>query len=112
MWASLRLTCGSLAGPRASAAHRCLQAARAPAIAMASTAAGGGGGAAAGGTVAADPSPPAQQQQQQAQGRVRSYPDEPRVGVGVVILRQLSPQQPEVLLIRRAKEPSKGRLLG
>lgn len=77
---------------------------------MASTAAGGsgGGGVAAGGTVAAE-----QQQQPQAQGKVRSYPDEPRVGVGVVILRQLSPQQPEeVLLIRRAKEPSKGGSVG
>jgi hypothetical protein len=31
------------------------------------------------------------------------------VGVGVVILRQLPPErQPEVLLIRRAKEPAKG----
>lgn len=38
--------------------------------------------------------------------KVRDYPLEPRVGVGVVILRNLD--RPEVLLIRRAKEPNKG----
>eukprot|EP00887_Chlorella_sp_A99_P003189 scaffold9.g3189.t1 len=45
-----------------------------------------------------------------SEGRHRSYPDEPRVGVGVVILRQLSPRKEdaETLLIRRAKEPNKG----
>ncbi|KAI7839974.1 hypothetical protein COHA_006295 [Chlorella ohadii] len=76
-------------------------------------------GAGSGGTVA--PPPPAateQQQQQQPpaagsteqqQAKVRNYPDEPRVGVGIVVLRQLPPANtPEVLLIRRAKEPSKG----
>ena len=58
----------------------------------------------AAGTVAS-----AAEQQQEQQGRVRDYPDEPRVGVGVVVLRQLPPAgQPEVLLIRRAKEPAKG----
>ena len=74
-------------------------------------AASGGAPLPAAGTVAAA----AQQQQalppqqQQQQGRVRDYPDEPRVGVGVVVLRQLPPAgQPEVLLIRRAKEPAKG----
>lgn len=67
-----------------------------------SAAAEGGNGAcgpaAAAGTAAAAPP------------KVRSYPDEPRVGVGVVILRQLQPEKEsaEVLLIRRAKEPSKG----
>ncbi len=79
-------------------------------------------GAGSGGTVA--PPPPAateqQQQQQQQQpaagsteqqqAKVRNYPDEPRVGVGIVVLRQLPPANtPEVLLIRRTKEPSKGR---
>jgi hypothetical protein len=55
---------------------------------------------AAAGAVAAEPKP---------QGKVHTYPDEPRVGVGVVILRALPPErQPEVLLIRRAKEPAKG----
>ncbi|KFM22999.1 hypothetical protein F751_0357 [Auxenochlorella protothecoides] len=33
---------------------------------------------------------------------------EPRVGVGVVVLRELSPGNPETLLIRRAKAPNKG----
>lgn len=44
--------------------------------------------------------------------RVRSYPQEPRVGVGVVVLRQLTQRKEdaEVLLIRRAKEPGKGEL--
>lgn len=62
------------------------------------TVASGGDGPAAVGTAA----PP----------KVRSYPDEPRVGVGVVILRQLKPDNDaaEVLLIRRAKEPAKGEL--
>lgn len=50
----------------------------------------------------------AQEQQQQQAARLRNYPDEPRVGVGIVILRQLQQARPEVLLIRRAKEPSKG----
>ncbi|EFN59941.1 hypothetical protein CHLNCDRAFT_133014 [Chlorella variabilis] len=52
--------------------------------------------------------PEAEPEVQQA-GKVHVYPDEPRVGVGVVVLRQLPPdRQPEVLLIRRAKEPAKG----
>ncbi|KAL3163079.1 hypothetical protein ABBQ32_009498 [Trebouxia sp. C0010 RCD-2024] len=40
----------------------------------------------------------------------RSYPAEPRVGVGVVILRPASQQtkDTEVLLIKRGKAPSKG----
>lgn len=38
----------------------------------------------------------------------RAYPTEPRVGVGVVVLRELSPGNPETLLIRRAKAPNKG----
>jgi hypothetical protein len=42
--------------------------------------------------------------------KVRSHPTEPRVGVGIVILRQLTQQKAdaEVLLIRRAKDPCKG----
>lgn len=78
-------------------------------------------GASSGGTVA-PPLPAAAEQQQQPactggqqqqQAKVRNYPDEPRVGVGIVILRQLPPANtPEVLLIRRAKEPSKGRFQG
>eukprot|EP00878_Enallax_costatus_P023558 GHUV01025058.1.p2 GENE.GHUV01025058.1~~GHUV01025058.1.p2 ORF type:complete len:105 (+),score=12.96 GHUV01025058.1:226-540(+) len=43
--------------------------------------------------------------------RSRAYPDEPRVGVGVIVFKQptTQPQQTaEVLLIRRAKEPAKG----
>ncbi|WIA31147.1 hypothetical protein OEZ86_001160 [Tetradesmus obliquus] len=42
--------------------------------------------------------------------RSRAYPDEPRVGVGVVVFRKpvTIGQAPEVLLIRRAKEPAKG----
>lgn len=42
--------------------------------------------------------------------RVRSYPSEPRVGVGVVVLRQLTQHKrdAEVLLVRRGKPPSKG----
>lgn len=73
------------------------------------------GAAAAGGTALPRPAEaeaaaaPGEQPQQQRQPRVRDYPEEPRVGVGVVILRALPPAQaPEVLLIRRAKEPSKG----
>ncbi|KAL4434665.1 hypothetical protein ABPG77_002788 [Micractinium sp. CCAP 211/92] len=73
------------------------------------------GGAAAGGTTVPRPAEVeaavegAEQPQQPRQPRVRDYPEEPRVGVGVVILRALPPaQEPEVLLIRRAKEPSKG----
>ena len=83
-------------------------------------------GTGSGGTVAPPPPAAAEQQQQQQQPasssvqpqdqqqpKVRNYPDEPRVGVGIVILRQLPPADaPEVLLIRRAKEPSKGRWLG
>ncbi|KAL6757358.1 NUDIX hydrolase domain-like protein [Haematococcus lacustris] len=40
----------------------------------------------------------------------RSYPSEPRVGVGVVVFKppSLPGNTPEVLLIRRGKEPSKG----
>lgn len=81
---------------------------------MAGEAVGGsGGGAAAGGTAVAPPAAEQQQEQPpaaaaQQQPKSRHYPDEPRVGVGVVILRQLPQQPPEVLLIRRAKEPSKG----
>jgi hypothetical protein len=45
-----------------------------------------------------------------SQSQSRSYPSEPRVGVGVVILRQ--PKQTEagmeVLLVQRGKEPNKG----
>ena len=80
-------------------------------------------GTSSGGTVAPPPPAAAEQQQQpasssaqpqeQQQPKVRNYPDEPRVGVGIVILRQLPPADtPEVLLIRRAKEPSKGTWLG
>ncbi|KAL4447543.1 hypothetical protein ABPG75_004762 [Micractinium tetrahymenae] len=72
------------------------------------------GGAAVGGTTVPPPAEatatstaaPGEQPQQR---RTRDYPEEPRVGVGVVILRALPPaREPEVLLIRRAKEPSKG----
>lgn len=77
------------------------------------------GAAAAGGTALPRPAEaeaaaaPGEQPQQQRQPRVRDYPEEPRVGVGVVILRALPPAQaPEVLLIRRAKEPSKGGCCG
>ena len=38
----------------------------------------------------------------------RAYPTEPRVGVGVVVLRQLADGNPETLLIRRAKAPNRG----
>lgn len=38
----------------------------------------------------------------------RAYPTEPRVGVGVVVLRELVVGKPETLLIRRAKAPNKG----
>jgi 8-oxo-dGTP pyrophosphatase MutT (NUDIX family) len=42
-------------------------------------------------------------------GRSRMYPDEPRVGVGVVCFREpTAGANPEVLLVRRAKEPAKG----
>eukprot|EP00877_Chromochloris_zofingiensis_P009648 jgi/Chrzof1/4937/Cz15g05080.t1 len=46
-----------------------------------------------------------------ATGKSRVYPDEPRVGVGVVVFKGLvktANESPEVLLIRRAKEPAKG----
>ena len=46
-----------------------------------------------------------------AAARVRDYPAEPRVGVGVVVLRHVDAAvggQAEVLLIRRAKAPAKG----
>lgn len=67
-----------------------------------------GGAAVAGGAVVPPP-PPAAAAEQQQQQRVRIYPDEPRVGVGIVILRQVPPlNQPEVLLIQRGKEPNKG----
>lgn len=69
-------------------------------------------GAAAGGTAVprpAEAAAPADAGEQPRQPRTRDYPEEPRVGVGVVILRALPPaRDPEVLLIRRAKEPSKG----
>ncbi|PNW80936.1 hypothetical protein CHLRE_07g336000v5 [Chlamydomonas reinhardtii] len=45
-------------------------------------------------------------------GPSRAYPREPRVGVGVVVFRTppvLGGPEPEVLLVRRAKEPDKGR---
>jgi 8-oxo-dGTP pyrophosphatase MutT (NUDIX family) len=42
--------------------------------------------------------------QASAAPRSRQYPDEPRVGVGVVVLRE----GPDVLLIQRSKEPSGG----
>ncbi|PNH09770.1 hypothetical protein TSOC_003579 [Tetrabaena socialis] len=43
-------------------------------------------------------------------GPSRAYPKEPRVGVGVVVFRAqpLQGQDPEVLLVRRAKEPDRG----
>lgn len=71
--------------------------------------AGGNGQAEPAPAAGAAVQPAAEAVQQQGAGKVRDYPDEPRVGVGVVILRQLPPErQPEVLLIRRAKEPAKG----
>ncbi|KAG2434924.1 hypothetical protein HYH02_012122 [Chlamydomonas schloesseri] len=45
-------------------------------------------------------------------GPSRAYPREPRVGVGVVVFRTppvLGGPDPEVLLVRRAKEPDKGK---
>lgn len=39
---------------------------------------------------------------------VRNYPKEPRVGIGIVVLRHLEPSPPEVLLIQRGKPPSMG----
>jgi len=41
---------------------------------------------------------------------VRNYPEEPRVAVGVVVFRPPSTagNPPDLLLVRRAKEPSKG----
>ncbi len=102
-----RHSLGSRTAPAASSANR-LSHSRG----MAGQAAGG---AAAGGTAVPRPAEVeaalegAEQPQQPRQPRVRDYPEEPRVGVGVVILRALPPaQEPEVLLIRRAKEPSKG----
>ncbi|KIZ06316.1 ADP-ribose pyrophosphatase [Monoraphidium neglectum] len=42
-------------------------------------------------------------------GRSRMYPDEPRVGVGVVVFRAPhDSRNPEVLLVKRAKEPAMG----
>eukprot|EP00241_Pyramimonas_parkeae_P010639 CAMPEP_0114263990 /NCGR_PEP_ID=MMETSP0058-20121206/22900_1 /TAXON_ID=36894 /ORGANISM="Pyramimonas parkeae, CCMP726" /LENGTH=238 /DNA_ID=CAMNT_0001380499 /DNA_START=25 /DNA_END=741 /DNA_ORIENTATION=- len=39
----------------------------------------------------------------------REYPDAPRVGVGVVVLREApGTRRPEVLLVQRGKEPDKG----
>lgn len=58
--------------------------------------------------------PPQQQQQQQHQQQqqraftTRDYPQEPRVGVGVVCFRHRTSPKPEILLIRRAKAPCKG----
>ncbi|GIL77566.1 hypothetical protein Vretifemale_7108 [Volvox reticuliferus] len=44
-------------------------------------------------------------------GKSRAYPTEPRVGVGVVVFRThpVQGQDPEILLVRRAKNPDKGR---
>lgn len=39
----------------------------------------------------------------------REFPDEPRVGVGVVVLRHLATKGPEVVLIKRGKPPDKGK---
>lgn len=39
----------------------------------------------------------------------REFPDEPRVGVGVVVLRHLATNGPEVVLIKRGKPPDKGK---
>lgn len=47
----------------------------------------------------------------QTASRSRENPTEPRVGVGVVVLRELQPGQPETLLIKRGKEPNKGACL-
>ena len=103
-----------IAAPRTMNAHA-LRGASSTSIAAGAAAAAGGAPLPAAGTVAAaarpQQAPPqqGQEQEQEQQGRVRDYPDEPRVGVGVVVLRQLPPAgQPEVLLIRRAKEPAKG----
>ncbi|KAI8465305.1 MAG: NUDIX hydrolase domain-like protein [Monoraphidium minutum] len=63
------------------------------AAAGASTSAGGAGAAAGAGAA--------------PQVRSRIYPDEPRVGVGVVCFRAPA-ASPEVLLVKRAKEPAKG----
>lgn len=105
-----------IAAPRAMNAHA-MRGASSTSIAAGAAAAAGGAPLPAAGTVAASARPQqappqqgqVQEQEQEQQGRVRDYPDEPRVGVGVVVLRQLPPAgQPEVLLIRRAKEPAKG----
>lgn len=41
--------------------------------------------------------------------KTRDYPDEPRVGVGIVVLRRpATSSSPEVLLIKRGKAPNKG----
>jgi hypothetical protein len=101
-----------IAAPRTMNAHA-MWGASSTSIAAGAAAAAGGAPLPAAGTVAAaarpQQAPPQQGQEQEQQGRVRDYPDEPRVGVGVVVLRQLPPAgQPEVLLIRRAKEPAKG----
>lgn len=76
--------------------------------AAAVTEAGSGAPAAAG--AAADADAAAAHAVAAAPPKVRSYPTEPRVGVGMVILRQLTPhkEDAEVLLIRRGKEPNKG----
>lgn len=47
-------------------------------------------------------------------GRIRQYPEEPRVGIGVVMLRKGpakhdGSQAAEVLLVRRAKAPEIGK---
>uniref|UniRef100_A0A7S0RVA8 Nudix hydrolase domain-containing protein n=1 Tax=Chlamydomonas leiostraca TaxID=1034604 RepID=A0A7S0RVA8_9CHLO len=51
-----------------------------------------------------------QQRQSVRANSDRSYPTEPRVGVGVVVFRPpaTAAAQPEVLLIKRGKEPNKG----
>lgn len=43
-------------------------------------------------------------------GKSRQYPDEPRVGVGAVVFRPApsGAGEPEVLLIKRGKQPNKG----
>jgi ADP-ribose pyrophosphatase YjhB (NUDIX family) len=65
-----------------------------------------GGNAAA----ASAPRPPAVAPAQPAERAftTRDYPQEPRVGVGVVVFRRRTSPSPEILLIRRAKAPCKG----
>ena len=99
------------ASSAASHPHRNSQA-RAAMRSFAAAGDGGGGDATppAARTGLAEGEAAPQQQAASSAARVRDYPEEPRVGVGVVILRSLPPAaQPEVLLIRRAKEPSNGK---